>query len=153
MDLFFGLVALLFLSFFFLFFKLLFNFFILITLFLFYSLSSSFPPSLPLSLSLSFSLSLFLSFFFFLPFLQSCVADMVFVLQPGVRYVPLRWERRVQNIGAPKTSQLHIISNGKSYPRDLHLKAKTQLYSTTSKLQCWIPYAKQLARQENKPAH
>ena len=38
-------------------------------------------------------------------------------------------------------------------PRDLHLNAKTQLHSTTSKLQCWIPYAKQLARQEHNPIH
>ena len=36
-------------------------------------------------------------------------------------------------------------------PRDLHLNAKTQLHSTTSKLQCRTPYAKQLARQEEKP--
>ena len=38
-------------------------------------------------------------------------------------------------------------------PRYLHLKAKTQLHSTTSKLQCWTPYAKQLARQEYNPIH
>ena len=37
--------------------------------------------------------------------------------------------------------------------RDLHLNAKTQLHSTTSKLQCWTPYAKQLARQEHNPIH
>ena len=49
----------------------------------------------------------------------------------------------------PETSQLHVISNSKSSPRDLHLNAKTQLHSTTSKLQCWTPYAKQLAREEH----
>ena len=38
-------------------------------------------------------------------------------------------------------------------PRDLHLNAKTQLHSMTSKLQCWTPYAKQLARQEHSPIH
>ena len=38
-------------------------------------------------------------------------------------------------------------------PRDLHLNTKTQLHSTTSKLQCWTPYAKQLARQEHSPIH
>ena len=38
-------------------------------------------------------------------------------------------------------------------PRDLHLNAKTQLHSTTSKLHCWTPYAKQLARQEHSPIH
>ena len=37
--------------------------------------------------------------------------------------------------------------------RDLHLNIKTQLHSTTSKLQCWTPYAKQLARQEHSPIH
>ena len=42
----------------------------------------------------------------------------------------------------------HVISNGESSPRDLHLNAKTQLHSMTSKLQCWTPFAKQLARQE-----
>ena len=99
---------------------------------------------------------LFIYFFFlsfFLPFLLSCVADRVFVLWPGVRPMPLRWESRVQDTGPPETSQLHVISNGESSPRDLHLNAKTQLHSTTSKLQCWTPYAKQLARQENNPTH
>ena len=97
--------------------------------------------------------NLFFPFFlsFFLPFLWSHVADRVLVLRPGVRPVPLRWESRVQDIGPPETSQVHIISNGESSPRDLHLNAKTQLHSTTSKLQCWTPYAKRLARQEDNP--
>ena len=81
------------------------------------------------------------------------VADRVFVPWPGVRPVPLRWESRVQGIGPPETSRLHLISNGENSPRDLHLKAKTQLHTTTSKLQCWTPYAKQLARQEHNPSH
>ena len=51
-------------------------------------------------------------YFFFLPFLLSHVADRVFVLQPGVRPVLLRWESRVQDIGPPETSWLHRISNG-----------------------------------------
>ena len=108
------------------------------------------PPSL-----LPFFLSSFLPFFlsFFLPFLLSHVADRVLVLRPGFRPVPLRWESRVQDIGPPETSQLHVISNGKSSPIELHLNAKTQLHSTTSKLQCWTPYAKKLARQEHKPTH
>ena len=38
-------------------------------------------------------------------------------------------------------------------PRDLYLNAKTQIHSTTSKLQCRTPYAKQLARQEHNPIH
>ena len=113
-------------SFFLFFFLLLFNFFIIITLFYF------------------FFFSLFLSFF--LPFLLSHVPDRVLVLQPGVRPVPLRWESQVQDIGPPETSQIHVIPNGKSSPRDLNLNAKTQLHSTPSKLQCWTPYAKQLAR-------
>nr|XP_058911631.1 mirror-image polydactyly gene 1 protein isoform X7 [Kogia breviceps] len=70
---------------------------------------------------------------------QNCVADRVLVLQPGVRPVPLIWESQVKDIGPPETSRLHIISNSKSSPRDLHLNYKTQLPSTTSKLQCWTP--------------
>ena len=46
-----------------------------------------------------------------------------------------------------------LILIGKSSPRDLCLNAKTQLNSTTSKLQCWTPHAKQLARQEHNPTH
>ena len=82
---------------------------------------------------------------------RSHVADRVLVLQPGVRSVTLRWETRVQDIGPPETSRLHVISNGENSLRDLHLNAKTQFDSTTSKLQCWTPYAKQLARQEHNP--
>ena len=84
----------------------------------------------------------------------SChVADRALELQPGVRSVPLRWESRVQDTGPPETSWCHIISNSESSPRDLHLSDKTQLHSTTSELQCWTPYAKQLARQEHNPTH
>ena len=75
------------------------------------------------------------------------------MLWPGVRSELLRWESRVQDIGLPQTSQPHIISNGESSPRDLHLSAKTQLHSTTSKLQCCTPFAKQLERQEHNPTH
>ena len=82
-----------------------------------------------------FSFLFFLSFFlFFLPFLLSHVADTVLVLQPGVRPVPLRWESQVQDSGPQETSQLHVISNGESSPRDLQLNAKTRLNSMTSKL-------------------
>ena len=81
------------------------------------------------------------------------VADRVLVLQPGVRPVSLRWESQFQDIGSPETSRLHTVSNGKSSPRDLQLNDKTQLHSMTSKLQCWTPYAKQLARQEHNPTH
>ena len=84
---------------------------------------------------------------------SSHVADKVLVLQPGVRPVPLRWESQVKDTGPSETSWPHIISIGESSPRDLHLKAKTQLYSMTNKLQCWTRYAKQLARQEHNPTH
>ena len=107
------------------------NFFILITLFIQFF---SFFPS------------------FFLPFLLSHVAERVLGLQPGAKPVSLRWESRVHDIGPPETSRLHIISNGECSPRDLHLNAKTQLHSTTS-IQCWIPYAKQLAREEHNKTH
>ena len=90
---------------------------------------------------------------FFLPFLLSHVADRVFLLWPGDRPVPLRWESQVQVTGPPETARLHIISNRERSPRDLHFNAKTQLHSTTSKLQCRTPYAKQLGRQEHNPAH
>ena len=84
---------------------------------------------------------------------RSRVGDKVLVLWLGVRPVPLRWESWVQDIGPPEISQLHVISNSESSPRDLQLNAKTQLLSTTSKLQCWTPYAKQLARQEHNTTH
>ena len=77
----------------------------------------------------------------------------VLMLWPGVRPEPLRWESQVQDIGPPATYQPHVISNGKSSPRDLHLNAKNQFHSTATKLQCWTPYAKQLARQEHNPTH
>ena len=97
--------------------------------------------------------NLFIYLFSFLPFLLSCVADRVLVLLPGVRPEPLRWERRVQDIGPPEISRPLVISIGKSSPRDLCLNANTQLHSMTSKLQCWTPHAKQLARQEHNPTH
>ena len=81
------------------------------------------------------------------------MADTVSVLWPGVRPVPLRWESQIQDIGPPENSQIHVISNGENSPRDHHLNAKTQLHTTSSKLQCWTSYAKQLAGQELKPTH
>ena len=136
-----------------------------VSVYVYVSLCDSFSIALLLPFVLGFCLSFFffnnyfffsfLSFFVscFLPFLRNRVADRVLVLWPGVRPVPLRWESRVQDIGLPETSRLHIISNGKISPRDLHLNAKTQLHSMTSKLQCWTPYAKQLTRQEHNPTH
>ena len=128
------------LSSFFLFLLLVLNFLFLIIVFYFY-----------FNNFILFYFSFFLSFF--LTFLLSRVAYRVLVLQLGGRPVFLRWESWVQDIGSPETSQLHVILNGESSPRDLHLNTKTQLHSTTSKLQCRTPYAKQLARQEHNPAH
>ena len=97
-----------------------------------------------------FILIYFIFFLFFLPFILSCVDERLLVLQPGVR----------RQIGEPSSGHWSTrglpaqrnIKRQKS-PRDLHLNAKTQLHSTTSKLQCWTPYAKQLARQEHSPTH
>ena len=99
----------------------------------------------------------FLIFFnlkkFFLPFLLSCVTDRVLVLWPAVTPESLRWESRVQNIGPPETSQPHVISINESSATDLHLNAKTQFHTMTSKLQCWTPHVKQLARQEHNSTY
>ena len=83
----------------------------------------------------------------------TCPSSRVLVLQPGVRSEALRWESQVKDIGPPETSRPHLISIGGSSPWHLHLSVKTQLHSTTSKLQCWTPHAKQLARQEHSPTH
>ena len=56
------------------------------------------------------------------------VSDRVLVIQLGVRPEPLSWESQVQDTGPPETSQIHVISNGESSPRDLHQNAKTQLH-------------------------
>ena len=81
-----------------------------------------------------FYLFIFFSFFlsFFLHFILSHVADRVFVLWPGVRLEPLRWESRDQDIGPPEASQPHVISISKSSPTDLRLNTKTQLHPTAS---------------------
>ena len=95
----------------------------------------------------------FILFIYFLPFLLSHVADRILVLQPDVRPEPLRWESQVQDTGPPETFRPHVISIRKSSPRDLQLNAKTQLNPSASKLQCWTPQAKQLAKQECNPTH
>ena len=102
---------------------------------------------------LYFIFSLFFFLPFFLPFLLSHVTVRVLVLRPGVRPESLRWESCVQDIGPPETSRPIVISISLSSPRDLHLYTKTQLHPMASKLQCWTPHAKQLARQENNPTH
>ena len=103
-------------------------------------------------LSVHFYVCLFVCFF--LPFLLSCAAGRVSVLRPGVGTEPPRWESRVQDIGPPETSQPHIISISESSSRDLRLNTKTQLHPMASKLQCWMPHAKQQAtKQEHNPTH
>ena len=97
MDLFFGLVALFFLSFFSITFLNFFNNYFFIFNFIVFYLSSPF-------------------FLLFLPFILSRVGDRLFVLQPGIRSVPLRWESQVQDTGPQETSQLHVISNGENPP-------------------------------------
>ena len=52
-----------------------------------------------------------------------------------------------------ETSQPQVISISEKSLRDLHLNVKTQVNPMASKLQCWMPYAKQLERQEHKPTH
>ena len=52
----------------------------------------------------------------------------VLVLWPGVRPVPLRWESRVQDIGPPETSKLHIISHGENLPE---ISISTPRHSST----------------------
>ena len=73
---------------------------------------------------------------------------------------PARHQGCASEVGEPtsghwSTRDLPAPHNTKRQksPRDLHLNTKTQLNSTTSKLQCWTPYAIQLARQEHSPVH
>ena len=47
----------------------------------------------------------------------------------------------------------HNIKQWKVSQRYPSLNTKTQLHSMTSKLQCWAPHAKQLARQEHNLTH
>ena len=73
---------------------------------------------------------------------------------------PARHQGCASEVGEPtsghwSTRDLPAPRNTKQQKslRDLHLNINTQLHSTTSKLQCWTPYAKQLARQEHSPIH
>ena len=97
--------------------------------------------------------SFFLSFYFFSPFYS----------EPCGRKAlgaPARHQGCASEVGQPtsghwSTRDLPDPRNTKRQKslRDLHLNIKTQLHSTTSKLQCWTPYTKQLARQEHNPIH
>ena len=73
---------------------------------------------------------------------------------------PARRQGCASEVGKPSsghwsTRDLPAPRNIKRWksPKDLHLNAKTELHSMASKLQCWTPYAKQLARQEHNPIH
>ena len=137
MDLFFGLVALFFLSFFLLlkqFFKY-FLFFILIILLYF---------------TLFYFIFFFLSFFHFFSLLIWAVWMTGSWCSSQTSGLCL-WGGRAKfrtlihkNFPAPWN-----IQQRKS-PRALHFNATTYLHSMTSKLYCWTPYAKQIARQEHK---
>ena len=73
---------------------------------------------------------------------------------------PARGQSCATEVGEPSSGHWstrdlpapHTIKWRKS-PRDLHLNAKTQLQSTTSKLQRRTSYVKQLPRQEHNPIH
>ena len=91
--------------------------------------------------------------FFFPPFSSEPCGWQGLGVLAWFRPEPLRWESRVQDIGLLETSQPNIILVDESSPRDLCLSAKTQLHPTASKLWCWMPNAKQLARQEHNPTH
>ncbi|XP_067593241.1 uncharacterized protein [Pseudorca crassidens] len=80
------------------------------------------------------------------------VDDRLLVLQPGARAVPKVGEPSSEHWSTRDLPAPHNIKRRKS-PRDVHLNTSTQLHSTTSKLQCWTPYAKQLARQKHNPTH
>ena len=81
------------------------------------------------------------------------MADRVLVHRAGVRPELLRWESQIQDFGPPETFWPHIISIGRSSTRNLQLNDKTQLHPMASNLQCWMPHAKQLARQEHYTTH
>ena len=66
---------------------------------------------------------------------------------------PLSWESQIKDIRPSEIFRPHVILINKSSPRDLHLTTKTQVHPMASKLQCWMPHAKQLARQEHYSTH
>ena len=73
---------------------------------------------------------------------------------------PARHQGCATEVGEPRSGHCckrdlpvpHNIKRQKSL-RDLHLNAKMQLHSMTSKIQCRTRYAKQLARQEHNSIH
>ena len=95
---------------------------------------------------------LFLSFFFFSLYSEPCGWK---ALGAPARRHGCASEVAEPTSGHWSTRDLPAPRNIKwrKSPRDLHLNTKTQLHSTTSKLHCWAPYSKQLARQEHSPTH
>ena len=92
-------------------------------------------------------------FLVFFPFLPHCATCRVLVLWSAVGPETLRWESWVQDSGPPENSWPQGILISKSSPRGFHLNNKTWLHPRASKLQCWTPHTKQLARQEHNPIH
>ena len=101
--------------------------------------------------------------FYFILFLSFFLFFSHFYSEPCGRKAlgaPARHQGCASEVGEPtlghwSTRDLPAPRNTKWWKslRDLHLNIKTQLHSMTSKLQCWTPYAKQLARQEHSPIH
>ena len=146
MDLFFGLLAIFFLSF-------LLSFFLITFLTIFLISIFYFKNFILFYFILFYFIFFFLSFFlFFNPFYSEPCGGQALG-------APARHQGCASEVGEPSshwcTRDLPApcsIKRQKS-PRDLHLNTKTQFHSITSKLQCWTPYAKQLARQEHSPIH
>ena len=94
---------------------------------------------------------------FFLSFFSPFYAELCGWQALGA---PARCQGCASEVGEPSSG--HWSTRGlpaqrnikrRKSPRDLHLNPKTQLHSTTSKVQGWTPYAKQLERQEHNPIH
>ena len=74
---------------------------------------------------------------------------------------PARCQAWTSEVGEPSSGHwstrdhpaLRNITRWKLSQRFPSQRTKTQLHSTTSRLQCWTPYAKQLARQEHNATH
>ena len=61
---------------------------------------------------------------------KSCVADRAFVLLPGVRPMPLRWESLVQGIRPLETSRFHVYKKEKALPE---ISISTLTHSSTQR--------------------
>ena len=101
-----------------------------------------------------FIVYLLLSFFLYFPpfYSQPCGGQ---AFGAPARHQGCATELEEPTSGHWSTRDLPAPSNIKwrKSPKDLHLNNKTQLHSTTRKLQCRMPHAKQLAKQEHSPIH